>query len=154
MTQVLRREEFASDNTAGVCPESWASLEAANTGASAAYGEDHLTAEVCDRIREIFETNCDVFFVFSGTAANALALAQLCQPFHSIICHKLAHIQTDECGGPEFFTGGSKLLLVEGADGKISLDQVQAVIAEQHGVHSHKPRVISITQATELGTLY
>jgi len=156
MSSIRRRDDFASDNTAGICPESLAALEAANQGAATAYGEDAATADVCDRIREIFETNCDVYFVFNGTAANALALAQICQPFHSIICHKLAHLQTDECGAPEFFSGGSKLLLVNGDFGKISLDQVAAVLADQqsHGLHSHKPRVISITQSTELGTVY
>ena len=154
MTSIGRRDEFASDNTAGICPESLAALEAANQGSSPAYGEDDITAEVCDRVRDIFETDCDVYLVFNGTAANALALAQICRPFHSIVCHKLAHLQTDECGAPEFFSGGSKLQLVDGDLGKISLDRVSEVLAEQHGVHSHKVRVISITQSTELGTVY
>ncbi|MFL6513779.1 MAG: beta-eliminating lyase-related protein, partial [Chthoniobacterales bacterium] len=154
MTQLRRRDEFASDNTAGICPESMAALAEANTGAQSAYGEDELTAQVCNRVREIFECDCDVYLVFNGTAANALALAQLCQPFHSVICHRLAHIQTDECGAPEFFSGGSKLLPVDGDAGKISLPGAAAVLAEQHGVHSHKPRVISLTQGTELGTVY
>ena len=150
----IRRDDFASDNTVGICPEALAALESANRGAVPAYGEDGLTAEVYARVRELFETDCAVFLVFNGTAANALAIAQVCQPFHSVICHKLAHIQTDECGAPEFFSGGSKLLLIEGNAGKISVDQVEAVIGEQHGVHSHKPRVVSITQTTELGTVY
>ena len=150
----MRRDDFASDNTVGICPESLAALESANRGAVPAYGEDGLTAAVYAQVREIFETDCAVFLVFNGTAANALAIAQVCQPFHSVICHKLAHIQTDECGAPEFFSGGSKLLLVDGNAGKVSLDLVDAAIREQHGVHSHKPRVISITQATELGTVY
>src|SRR5437899_195028 len=154
MTSIPRRDEFASDNTAGICPESLAALQDANQGSAAGYGEDIVTAEVCDRVREVFETDCDVYLVFNGTAANALALAQICRPFHSIICHKLAHLQTDECGAPEFFSGGSKLLLVDGDSGKISLEQVAAIMAEQHGVHSHKPRAISVTQSTELGTVY
>jgi threonine aldolase len=154
MTSIPRRDEFASDNTAGICPESLAAVEDANQGAAAAYGEDVVTSDVCDRVREVFETDCDVYLVFNGTAANALAVAQICRPFHSIICHKLAHLHTDECGAPEFFSGGSKLLLVDGDSGKISLEQVAAIIAEQHGVHSHKPRAISITQSTELGTVY
>lgn len=156
MTQVRRREVFASDNTAGICPEAITALQEANRGAVTAYGEDEITASVYDRVREIFETDCAVYFVFNGTAANALALAQLCQPFHSIVCHRLAHIQTDECGAPEFFTGGSKLLLVDSDDGKIQTDKVRVVLTDQqeHGVHSPKPRVISITQATELGTIY
>lgn len=149
-----QRHELASDNTAGVCPESLAEMEKANVEAVPAYGEDVWTKRVCDRIREIFETDCDVYLVFNGTAANALALAQLCQSYQSLICHKLAHIQTDECGAPEFFTKGSRLLLVDGANGKIALDGAKAVLAEQHELHSHKPRVISITQATEVGTVY
>src|SRR5438128_1712464 len=148
------RYEFASDNTAASCPEAWAALEEANADAVASYGDDRWTARVCDRIREIFETDCDVCFVFNGTAANALALAQLCQSFHSVICHERSHIQTDECGAPEFFTKGSKLLGIGGANGKIDLSEAEAVIARQGELHSHKPRAISITQSTEFGTVY
>src|SRR6202162_4380884 len=148
------RHELASDNTAGICPEAFTALEAANIGAAASYGEDRWTARVCDLVREIFETDCEVFLVFNGTAANALALAQLCQPFHSVICHEQAHIQTDECGAPEFFTRGSKLLLVSGAGGKMDIDEVESIIVRQPELHAHKPRAISITQATELGAIY
>jgi threonine aldolase len=148
------RYDFASDNTAPICPEAWAALQEANTGAVPSYGEDRWTAKVRERAREIFETDCDVYFVGSGTAANALALAQLCQPFHCVVCHESAHIQTDECGAPEFFTNGSKLLLVGGVDGKIELAQAAAILKKQRDVHSHKPRVLSITQSTELGTVY
>ena len=148
------RHEFASDNTASICPEAWTALQEANSVYAAAYGEDRWTARVCDQIREIFETDCDVFFVFTGTAANALALAQMCQSFRGIICHQNAHIQTDECGGPEFFTGGSKLLLVGGGNGKIDIGQAQALLMRQNELHSHKPGVISISQATEFGTVY
>jgi threonine aldolase len=151
---ILERHEFASDNTAPICPEARAALQEANTDYAAAYGEDCWTARVCDRIREIFETDCDVYFVFTGTAANALALAQVCQSFRSIICHENAHIQTDECGAPEFFTGGSKLLLVGGGNGKIDIDQTKALLMRQNQLHSHKPGVISVAQATEFGTVY
>jgi threonine aldolase len=154
MSTLAERHEFASDNTARICPEAWAALQEANAGATPSYGDDRWTARVCERVREIFETDCEVFFVFNGTAANALALAQLCQSFHSVICHERAHLQTDECGAPEFFTKGSKLLLVGGANGKIDIGQAEAIIAKQGELHSHKPRVISITQATELGTIY
>src|SRR3984893_17397890 len=150
----VERHEFASDNTAPICPEAWAALQEANTDYSAAYGEDRWAARVCYRIREIFETDCYVYFVFTGTAANALALAQLCQSFRSIICHQNAHIQTDECGAPEFFTGGSKLLLVGGENGKIDIGQTKALLARSNELHSHKPRTISIAQATEFGTTY
>jgi len=152
--QKLERHEFASDNTAGICPEAWAALEAANKGECASYAEDPWTNRLQHRVAEIFETECTVYPVFNGTAANALALAAICRPFHSIICHELAHIQTDECGAPEFFSGGGKLLPISGANGKIDLADAAAIIASQHGVHSHKPRAISITQATELGTTY
>lgn len=148
------RYQFASDNTAAICPEAWEALQKANRGEAPSYGEDEWTGRVCDRIREIFETDCDVSFIFNGTAANALALAQLCQSFHSVLCHELAHIQMDECGAPEFFTKGSKLLTVGGAFGKIDIEQTEAAIAKHRDLHSHKPRVISITQSTELGTVY
>jgi threonine aldolase len=151
---VEERDEFASDNTAPICPEAWAALEEANTRYIAAYGDDRWTGRVCDRIREIFEAECDVFFVFTGTAANSLALAQICPPFHGIVCHQNAHINTDECGGPEFFTGGSKLLLVGGGNGKIDAELTKALLARQTDLHSHKPGAISISQATEFGTVY
>jgi threonine aldolase len=154
MQKQAERHEFASDNTAPICPEAWTALKEANTSAASSYGDDRWTARVCDRVREIFETDCDVYLVFNGTAANALALAQICQSFHSVVCHKLAHIQTDECGAPEFFTKGSKLLLVDGPNAKIDLGEVEAVLARQCELHSHKPRAISLTQATELGTVY
>src|SRR2546422_895543 len=151
---IEERHQFASDNVAAICPEAWAALQEANAHYAPSYGEDCWTARVCDRIREIFETDCDVYFVFTGTAANALALAQVCKSFHSIICHQHSHIQTDECGAPEFFTGGSKLLLVGGADGKIDIGQVKALLARQNELHSHKPGAIGIAQATEFGTVY
>jgi threonine aldolase len=150
----VERHQFASDNTAPICPEAWAALQEANTDYATAYGEDRWTARVCDRIREIFETDCEVYFVFTGTAANALVLAQLCRSFRSIICHQNAHIQTDECGAPEFFTGGSKLLLVGDGNGKIDIEQTEALLMRQNELHSHKPGVISMAQATEFGTAY
>ena len=148
------RYGFASDNTAAICPEAWAALQEANAKSAPSYGEDCWTARVSDRIREIFETDCDVYFVFNGTAANALSLAQLCQSFHSIICHEYSHLQTDECGAPEFLTKGSKLLLVGGASGKIDIAQAETVVARQNELHSQEPRVVSIAQATEFGTIY
>jgi threonine aldolase len=148
------RYEFASDNTAGICPEAWSALEQANRDAAPSYGDDGWTEKVAARVREIFETDCETFFVFNGTAANALSLAQLCRPFHSVICHEHSHIETDECGAPEFFSGGSKLLRTGGATGKIDLAEAAAVIARQRELHSPKPRVISLTQSTELGTVY
>ena len=133
---------------------SLAALEQANHDAAESYGDDEWMRRLRELVRDIFETDCESYLVFNGTAANALALAQLCQSFHSVVCHQQAHIQTDECGAPEFFTRGSKLLLVGGAGGKIGLREVESVIARQPAVHAHKPRAISVTQATELGTVY
>ena len=150
-----RRYEFTSDNTGGICPEALAALEEANrNGAVPSYGDDQWTKRVCDRVRELFESDCDVYFAFNGTAANALALAQLCQPFHSVFCHEHAHIENDECGACEFFTHGSKLIPTRGKNGKLDLKEMKTALARQHELHSHKPRAISITQATELGTVY
>jgi threonine aldolase len=151
---IIERYEFASDNTASICPEAWVALQKANADYAGAYGEDRWTARVGDRVREIFGTDCDVYFVFTGTAANALALAQVCPSFRSIVCHQNAHIQTDECGAPEFFTGGSKLLLVGGENGKIDTGQTEALLMRQNELHSHKPGAISIAEATEFGTVY
>ena len=148
------RHQFASDNTAAICPEALAALQSANIDWAPSYGDDRWTARVRELVRDIFETDCEAYLVFNGTAANGLALAQLCQSFHSVICHEHAHIQTDECGAPEFFTKGAKLLLVGGAAGKIDIDEAATIIARQPDVHAHKPRVVSITQATEFGAVY
>ena len=148
-------QQFASDNYAGVCPEVMRVFQESNqTGHEYAYGEDRWTQLVCDRIRDLFETNCEVFFVFNGTAANSLALASLCKSYNSVICHEFAHIETDECGGPEFFSNGSKLLQVEGANGKIVPDAIEKMVTRRTDVHYPKPRVLSLTQSTELGTVY
>ncbi|MDQ6765167.1 MAG: beta-eliminating lyase-related protein [Verrucomicrobiota bacterium] len=148
------RYELASDNTAGICPEAWVALEEANRQTAPSYGEDRWTQRVAELVREIFETDCEVFMVFNGTAANSLALAQLCRSFQSIIGHEQAHIEVDECGGPEFFSGGAKLLPTRGTNGKLDLAEVAATIAKQRQLHSPKPHVISVTQSTELGTVY
>jgi len=148
------RYDFASDNTAAICPEAWIALEQANTHYASSYGEDEWTTKVCERIRQIFEVDCDVYFVFTGTAANALGLAQLCQPFHGVICHERAHIQTDEGGAMEFYTRGAKLFLTNTSNGKIDLSEAEKLIAEQVELHGHMMRAISVAQATELGTVY
>ncbi len=148
------RHQFASDNTAAICPEAWAALAEANQSAEVSYGDDRWTEKVGAQVREIFETDCQTFIVFNGTAANSLALAQLCQPFHSVLCHERAHIETDECGAPEFFSGGAKLLPVGGQNGKIDLAEATAVLAQHRDVHSTKVRALSLTQATETGTVY
>ena len=147
-------QQFASDNYAGICPEALAALTAANAGHAPAYGEDEWTRRVSDRLRALFETDCDVYFAFNGTAANSLALASLCQSYHSVICHELAHVDTDECGGPEFFSNGSKLLPAKGEGGKLTPAAVEEVIARRSDIHYPKPRVVTLTQATEVGTVY
>lgn len=148
------RYDFASDNTSGVCPEAWAAMAEANHGRIASYGDDEWTARSADLIRELFEKDCEVFYVFNGTAANSLALASLCQSYHSVICHDQAHVERDECGAPEFFSNGTKILLAGGADGKIDPAQLEAIVTRRNDIHFPKPRVVSLTQATELGTVY
>src|SRR5262245_13799372 len=105
-----RPRHFASDNYAGICPEAWAALTEANQGHARAYGDDRWTAEATRLIRELFETDCEVFFVFNGTSANSLSLAACCRPYSRVFCHELAHIQADECGAPGFFTHGLTLV--------------------------------------------
>lgn len=150
----LERRQFASDNYAGVAPEAWAALQDANRGHAPAYGDDAWTARAADRIRELFECDCEVFFAFNGTAANSLALAAMCQSYHSILCHELAHIETDECGAPEFFSNGTKLLSLGGEHGRLTPQAVHHAVTRRSDVHYPKPRVISVTQPTEVGTLY
>jgi len=148
------RHQFASDNTAAICPEAWKALAQANAHYAPSYGEDEWTAAACECIRQLFEVDCDVYFVFTGTGANALGLSQLCQPFHGVICHERAHIQTDEGGATEFYTRGAKLFLTKTSDGKIDLGDTEKLIAQQVELHGHMMRAISIAQATELGTVY
>ncbi len=145
---------FASDNTAGVCPEALAALGAANAGRAPSYGDDAHTARAKKIFNEIFETKCEVFFVFNGTAANALALAAICQRHHAIVCHAMSHVDTDECGAPEFFTGGSKVLTVASPHAKLHPRDLEPLLTRGHGVHFPKLRALSLTQATELATIY
>ena len=147
-------EQLTSDNYSGICPEAIAALIAANQGHVSAYGEDPWTQKAADRFREIFETDCEVFFVFNGTAGNSLALASLCQSYHSVIAHELAHIEADECGAPEFFSNGAKLLLGQGHHGKLTPAAIEAIVRKRTDIHYPKPKVVSLTQPTEVGTLY
>lgn len=145
---------FASDNYAGICPEAWDALAEANQHHAPSYGDDPWTERAADRIRELFETDCEVFFVFNGTAANSLVLASLCQSYHSILCHELAHVETDECGAPEFFSNGTKVLLLPGENGRLDPAAIERLIGKRSDIHFPKPRVVSLTQATEVGTVY
>src|SRR5205809_1059226 len=146
--------QFASDNYAGVCPEAWRAMEEANASHERSYGDDRWTEQAANLVRDIFETDCEVFFVFNGTAANSLSLASLCQSYHSILCTEVAHVETDECGAPEFFSNGSKVLPVSGANGKIDPSAIHRAVEGRRDVHFPKARALSLTQATEFGTVY
>ncbi|MFI4887443.1 MAG: threonine aldolase family protein [Burkholderiales bacterium] len=146
--------QFASDNYAGICPEAWRALEAANTGHAPGYGADDWTRAAIEAVRRAFETDCDVFFVFNGTAANALALAAICRNTDAIVCHAMAHVNVDECGAPGFMSGGATLLTIDAPHAKLTPDAVAAIAVTPHDEHSSRPRALSLTQATELGTVY
>jgi threonine aldolase len=147
-------QQFASDNYSGMCPEAFEYFVKANTDHDQSYGNDRWTAEAADLFRTIFETDCEVFFVFNGTAANSLALSSACQSYHSVICHELAHVETDECGAVEFFSNGAKILLVKGDDGKLTCSGITEIATKRSDIHYPKPQVLSLTQATEVGTIY
>jgi threonine aldolase len=137
-----------------MCPEALQALLEANAGHEVSYGNDSWTAKASDLIREIFEIDCEVFFVFNGTSANSLSLASLCQSYHSILCHEMAHVETSECGAPEFFANGTKVLVMPGANGKIDPAAIEGMVKKRTDVHYPKPRALSLTQATEVGTIY
>jgi len=147
-------QQFASDNYSGICPEAWAAMETANRGSATSYGDDPWTARAADAFRELFETNLELFFVFNGTAANSLALASLCQSYHGVICVDQAHVETDECGAPEFFSNGSKLLVARSEDGKLTPAAIHELATKRVDIHYPKPRVVTITQSTETGRVY
>jgi threonine aldolase len=148
------QQQFASDNYAGICPEAWQAMEAANRGHVTSYGDDPWTSKAADAFRSLFETACEVYFVFNGTAANSLALASLCQSYHSVICSDQAHVETDECGAPEFFSNGSKLLVAASDTGKLTPEAIRELATKRHDIHYPKPRAVTITQATETGRVY
>src|SRR5210317_771869 len=147
---------FRSDNETPVAPEILEALARANSGTAHSYGDDALTARVQRRFAEVFETEPAVYALVSGTAANALAVAQTTPPYGAVICHEDSHLHTDECGAPEFYSGGAKLLTLAGASGKLEPQSVRERIAEAGyvGDHASKPCLLSLTQATEFGTVY
>jgi threonine aldolase len=147
-------QQFASDNCAGVCPEAWQAMQAANRGHVTSYGDDPWTARAADAFRSLFETNCDIYFVFNGTAANSLSLAALCQSFHSVVCCDTSHVETDECGAPEFFSNGLKLLTASCTGGKLSPEAIRELATKRQDIHYPKPRAVTITQSTETGRVY
>ncbi len=145
---------FFSDNAAAACPEALAAIAAANR-LDTAYDGDSWSARLDGAFSELFETRVTSLWVATGTAANALALAALCPPYGSIVCHRDAHIQTDECGAPEFYTHGAKLLLGEGEGAKLTPDIVTGLLATvRNDVHQAQPAALSITNATEYGLVY
>lgn len=147
---------FKSDNTAAVCPEVLEAICDANHRHAASYSNDEYTKRLQKKVDEIFETQTSIYFTSTGTAANALALSALVPPYGAVFCHAEAHIQTDECNGPEFFTHGAKLLPVEGDDGKVSPQELTTKIEFFRSMRPHmtNPYALSLTQATECGTVY
>ena len=147
---------FCSDNVAGITPEIMAAIEKANQGAMPSYGADAITARVEHRLAEIFERDVVAFPVVTGTSANALALSTLTPPYGAIYCHPEAHIMVDECGAPELYTGGAKLVPIAGDNGKLTAKSVAHALdnARAGDVHHVQPAAISLTQASECGTAY
>ncbi len=146
---------FCSDNVTGAAPEVLEALIRANQGPASAYGADAVTQRVETRLKEVFETDCAAFPVATGTAANALGLAVMTPPYGAVLCHRDAHINVDECGAPEFYAGGAKLLPLDGEHGRIAAATLTAALAPYGGdVHHVVPAALSLSQATESGTLY
>jgi len=146
--------QFASDNNAAICPEAFEALARANAGHAPGYGDDDWSQAAVRAIRDVFETDCEVFLVFNGTAANSLGLAAICRSTDAIVCHAMAHINVDECGAPEFMSGGAKLLTIDLPHAKLTPDAVVARAVTPHDEHGSRPRALALTQATELGTVY
>lgn len=148
-----RAVQFASDNNAGIAPEALEAIARANAGHAAGYGRDRWTRAAEDAIRRVFDADVPVHLVFTGTAANALAVASICRPTDAVVCHELAHVNVDECGACEAQSGGARLLAVAGPDAKVT-PAAFAARAVAHDEHASRPRALSLTQATELGTVY
>ena len=146
--------DFRSDNVTGAHPRILEAIARANAGQVGSYGADPWSQRVEARLGEIFERSVKVFPVLTGTAANVVALASFVPPWGAIYCHPEAHINVDECGAPELFTGGAKLVPVPGEHGRITPAGVEARIHGEGFVHAVQPAAISITQASECGTLY
>ncbi|WP_082968981.1 low specificity L-threonine aldolase [Mycobacterium sp. E2699] len=154
-TLVSTAGDFTSDNTAGGAPEIVAAVAAAASGQAPPYGADSWTSSARRRLSEIFDCDVDLLPVSTGSAANALSLAALTPPWGSVLCHRDSHVNNDECGAPEFFTGGAKLVALEGENAKIDADELRAAVGRKVGdVHSVQPSVLSLTQATEAGAVY
>ena len=146
--------KFMSDNVTSACPEVMEGLIAANSGDAVSYGDDEWSIKLQKKLAELFETDVLVFPTTSGTASNALALSALTPPYGKIYCHALSHINTDECGAPEFFTGGAKLIPLTGDNGKFNANTLADAISGAGQVHSAQPACVTLTQACETGTVY
>ncbi len=144
---------FGSDNHSGVHPEILNSMVAANAGHAPSYGTDDLTHQAIQLFKDHFGSHIDVFFVFNGTAANALAMRSMVKPYQSILCSDVSHLNVDECGAPEFFAG-AKLITIPSQDGKIQIDQLKSALIRKGDQHFSQVKGISLTQPTELGTCY
>ncbi len=148
-------QQFASDNQAGMCPAALAALISANReGHTPSYGDDRITIALKARLCALFETDCEAFLVFNGTAANALALAAICRPYEAVIAHAFSHIETDEAAAPEYFIGGGKIITADSPAAKLTPEAVDDLANRWQGIHHVKARVLSLTQSTELGTVY
>jgi len=147
---------FISDNAAAAAPEILAALARANDGTAASYGSDAITRRITEKLSSLFEKDVAIFPVATGTAANALSIATLTPHYGAVVCHEGAHIHVDECGAPEFFSQGAKLVPVKGDHGKLTPENAKAALArfQKGDVHHVQPATISISQATELGTSY
>jgi threonine aldolase len=149
-----RLRHFASDNNAGIYPEVLIAIQDANEGHVTGYGDDPFTLRAQQAICDVFEKECAVFFVSNGTTANCLALSVVVRSYHGVIVHEHSHIETDECNALGHFIPGAKTIVVGGDLGKVDPDRIRRVIGSPHDVHRSKPRAISLTNATELGTVY
>jgi len=146
---------FRSDNTAPAAPEIIAALTRVNEGSATAYGEDQWSKLLDEKFSALFERNVRVFTVASGTAANAISVASLTPPWGAVLCHREAHIECDECGAAEFYSGGAKLVLIDGVESKITPDALrEAVARNERGIHSVTPAAVSVSQTTERGGVY
>ena len=147
--------DFRSDNTHGASPEITDALARVSMGNKTSYGNDEITHRVRDRVRELFETDCEVLPVSTGTAGNALSIAAMTPPWGGVFCHDDAHVHRDEMGAPEFFSGGAKLFPIEGANGKLDAATLAETIDDiACEGRTAQPSVVSLTQATEAGTVY
>ena len=149
-----RPRHFASDNNAGISPEVLAAVVEANQGHVGGYGHDEYTERAQAAVSEIFEKECAVFFVSNGTTANCLALSAFLESYHAVITHEHSHLETDECNALSHFVAGVKAIPVSGPDGKIRPDAITQIVNSQRPVHGSLPRAVSLTNLSELGTVY